>query len=69
MMAIASSMTIFGILLGPTIGGFIAGHYGINASFIANSVLLLAMGTVVWRYLDVTPVAVTPTPETTSINE
>lgn len=69
MMAIAASMTIFGNLLGPTIGGFIAGHYGINASFIANSILLLAMGTLVWRYLDAAPVASMPTPETTSLNE
>ncbi len=55
MMAIASSMTVIGNLLGPTIGGLIAGHYGIRAGFVANSILLVAMGTVVWRYLDAGP--------------
>jgi hypothetical protein len=29
----------------------------------------LAMGAVVWRYLDAAPVASTPTTETTSLNE
>lgn len=63
MMAIASSMTLLGNLLGPTIGGFIAGHYGIHASFMANSILLLVTGAAVWRYLDATPVTPIPTPE------
>jgi MFS transporter, DHA1 family, multidrug resistance protein len=69
MMAIASSMTIFGNLLGPTIGGFIAGHYGISAAFLANSILLVATSAVVWRYLEATPVTPIATPETTSLNE
>jgi DHA1 family multidrug resistance protein-like MFS transporter len=52
MIAIASSMTVFGNMLGPTIGGFIAGHYGITASFLANSILLVSTALLVWKYLD-----------------
>ena len=69
MMAIASSMSVLGNLIGPTLGGFIAGHYGISAAFIANSILLVAMGTAVWRYLDATPAALTTAPEPRTANE
>ncbi len=51
MMAIASSMTIFGNLLGPSIGGLIAGTFGIQAPFIANSILLLLTSYAVWYFL------------------
>ena len=56
-MAIASSLTLFGNMIGPLAGGYIAGHFGIAASFIVNSCMLLTMGLVVWMYLsdDVTP--------------
>jgi MFS transporter, DHA1 family, multidrug resistance protein len=56
MMAIASSMTLFGNLIGPTVGGVIAGHYGITASFVSSSVLLIGTGLGVWHYLDELPV-------------
>jgi len=62
-MAIASSMTILGNLIGPTVGGLIAGHFGISGTFVANSIMLVAMGTIVWRYLDVTPAVFATTPE------
>jgi DHA1 family multidrug resistance protein-like MFS transporter len=52
MMAIASSLTVLGNLLGPITGGFIAGHFGLPAAFIANSILLIGAGTLVWRGLD-----------------
>jgi MFS transporter, DHA1 family, multidrug resistance protein len=61
MMAIASSMTVLGNLLGPSIGGFMAGHYGIRASFVANSIMLVAMGAIVWTSLDTPPAAGTAT--------
>ncbi len=51
MMAIASSMTMFGNLLGPTVGGLIAGHFGIATTFVVNSALLVATSLVVWRFL------------------
>jgi MFS family permease len=50
MMAIASSLTLFGNMLGPIVGGYVAEHFGIAASFMANSVLLLATGVLVWRF-------------------
>ena len=69
MMAIASRMTVIGNLLGPTIGGLVAGHYGIRAGFVANSILLVAMGTVVWRYLDAGPRRPITSPQTISPEE
>jgi DHA1 family multidrug resistance protein-like MFS transporter len=62
-MAIASSMTILGNLIGPTVGGLIAGHFGISGTFVANSIMLVAMGAIVWRYLDVTPAVFATTAE------
>jgi len=57
--AIASSLTILGNMLGPIIGGFIAGHFGIEASFIANSCILVTMSLVTWKYLsEASPVEV-----------
>lgn len=51
MMAVASSMTILGNMVGPVAGGLIAGHFGIIASFIATSLLMVATGLVVSRKL------------------
>jgi DHA1 family multidrug resistance protein-like MFS transporter len=51
MMAIASSMTLFGNLLGPTAGGLVAGAFGVRASFLANSLLLIGTGALIWKYL------------------
>jgi len=68
-MAIASSMTVLGNMLGPTLGGFIAGHYGINATFVANSILLVGTAVFVWRNLQSASVPHIPTPESTSLNE
>ncbi|MFN0158987.1 MAG: MFS transporter [Bacteroidota bacterium] len=56
MMAIASSLTLFGNMLGPTLGGFVSGHFGIKASFIANSLMLMGLSFVFWHFLDETPV-------------
>jgi DHA1 family multidrug resistance protein-like MFS transporter len=43
MMAIASSLTLFGNMLGPTMGGFIAGHLGIRTSFYVVALLLIGL--------------------------
>jgi DHA1 family multidrug resistance protein-like MFS transporter len=51
MMAIASSLTLLGNMMGPTFGGFVAGHFGITMSFFVNSSLLLCLSWVVWRFL------------------
>jgi len=55
MMAIASSLVILGNMLGPIIGGFVAGHFGIHTSFIANSLMLLLLSGIIWRYLEEDP--------------
>jgi len=55
MMAIASSLTVLGNMLGPVIGGVVAGHFGILAVFVVNCVLLLATGGVLWKYLEDDP--------------
>ena len=51
MMSIASSLTILGNMLGPVVGGLVAGHFGIISSFIVNSAMLLVLSFVVWKYL------------------
>jgi MFS transporter, DHA1 family, multidrug resistance protein len=51
MMAIASSLTVLGNMLGPTIGGFVAAHFGITISFMVNSCMLVGMSFVIWKYL------------------
>lgn len=60
MIAIASSLTILGNMLGPVIGGFIAGRFGITASFVANSCMLVTASLVVRKYLSETPAAQEP---------
>jgi MFS family permease len=55
MMAIASSMVILGNMMGPVIGGALAGQFGIKMSFVATSLMLLAAGGAVWRYLEEIP--------------
>ncbi|MEW6510346.1 MAG: MFS transporter [Bacteroidota bacterium] len=52
MMAIASSMTILGNMLGPVLGGAAAGAFGIKASFVVTGLLLIATSWVVWRNVD-----------------
>jgi DHA1 family multidrug resistance protein-like MFS transporter len=51
MIAVASSFTILGNMLGPVIGGFVAGNFGITTSFIVNSCMLLTMSIIIWNYL------------------
>jgi MFS family permease len=52
MIAIASSLTILGNMLGPMVGGFVAGHFGITTLFMVNSCMLVAMSIVIWKNLD-----------------
>jgi MFS family permease len=55
MMGVASSLTVLGNMLGPTIGGFVAGRFGIAVSFVVNSCMLLTMSAVVWKYFQEHP--------------
>lgn len=50
--AIASSMTILGNMLGPVLGGIVAAHTGIREMFLVNSALALAVAFVIWRYME-----------------
>lgn len=52
MIAIASSLTIFGNLLGPMAGGAIAGQFGISGTFVATSLLLGLCALFAWKQLD-----------------
>jgi MFS family permease len=52
MMAIASSLTVLGNLVGPLAGGLIGGRFGLASVFLANSILLLGAGLLSWRNLE-----------------
>ncbi len=55
MIAVAASMTILGNMIGPVVGGFIAGHFGITASFVATSTLMVVNGLIIFKTLDDPP--------------
>lgn len=57
--AVASSMTVLGNMIGPMVGGFVAGHFGITASFVVNSCMLVGMSLVIRRNLTDAPVVQT----------
>lgn len=48
-MAIASSLTVLGNMIGPMVGGMIAGAFGITTTFIANGALLLLTALLISR--------------------
>lgn len=52
MIAVASSLTILGNMLGPIIGGTIAARFEIIGSFVANCILLLGTSLLIWKYLE-----------------
>ncbi len=52
MMAIASSLTLLGNMVGPTVGGLVAARAGIPTAFIVNCVMLLALAVAFFRALD-----------------
>ncbi|MDI6767040.1 MAG: MFS transporter [Bacteroidota bacterium] len=51
MIGVALSLTVFGNMIGPLLGGMIAGNYGLTYVFVVNSAIFLATGLLVWRYL------------------
>lgn len=51
MIGIAASLTVFGNMLGPLVGGTIGGFMGIKTCFAFSSGLLLLTGLMVWKYL------------------
>lgn len=50
MMGIASSLTVLGNMIGPLLGGMIAGQAGLTIVFGVNSLLLLLCSLIVWKY-------------------
>ncbi|MGA9115207.1 MAG: MFS transporter [Bacteroidota bacterium] len=55
MMAIASSLTLLGNMLGPTLGGVVGGRVGLQTVFLVNSVILLGLGILFWKRLEEDP--------------
>lgn len=51
LIGLASSMAILGNMIGPLLGGLIAGQLGVRAVFAFNSVVLIAMSAIVWYNL------------------
>lgn len=51
LISIASSMTIFGNMVGPLLGGMVASVAGIAGVFYVNSLLFFMTGFIVWKYL------------------
>jgi DHA1 family multidrug resistance protein-like MFS transporter len=51
MIAVASSMTILGNMIGPVIGGYVAGHFGIRSMFVVNSLLALLVSVLIWKMM------------------
>ncbi len=52
MIAIASSMTILGNMLGPVLGGIVASHTGIREMFLVNSAIALVVAFVIWKQME-----------------
>jgi len=50
LIGIASSLTIFGNMLGPISGGMIAGYFGLSGVFIINSTMFILCSIIVWRF-------------------
>jgi DHA1 family multidrug resistance protein-like MFS transporter len=61
LVAIAASFTILGNMIGPVLGGFVAGQMGMTTSFIATTILMIATGLYIRRSLDESPAAGEPT--------
>ena len=52
MIAIASSMTILGNMIGPVLGGLVASFTGIREMFLVNSVLALLVSFIIWKQME-----------------
>jgi len=50
LIGIASSLTVFGNMLGPMSGGMIAGYFGLSGVFIINSTMFIICSILVWMY-------------------
>jgi len=50
LIGIASSLTVFGNMLGPLSGGMIAGYFGLSGVFIINSTMFIICSIIIWRF-------------------
>jgi DHA1 family multidrug resistance protein-like MFS transporter len=50
--AIASSMTILGNMIGPILGGLVASFTGIREMFLVNSALALLVSLIIWKKME-----------------
>jgi DHA1 family multidrug resistance protein-like MFS transporter len=53
MIGIASSLTILGNMLGPLLGGFVGGEFGVRMCFAFSSALLFVTSLIVLKFLEV----------------
>jgi MFS family permease len=52
MIAIASSMTVLGNMIGPVLGGLVASFTGIREMFLVNSAMALLLSLIIWRHME-----------------
>jgi DHA1 family multidrug resistance protein-like MFS transporter len=50
LIGIASSLTVFGNMLGPLSGGMIAGYFGLPGVFVINSTMFIICSIIIWRF-------------------
>jgi DHA1 family multidrug resistance protein-like MFS transporter len=50
--AIASSMTVLGNMIGPVLGGLVASFTGIREMFLVNSALALLVSFIIWKQME-----------------
>jgi MFS transporter, DHA1 family, multidrug resistance protein len=61
--AIAASFNILGNMVGPVLGGYVAGRLGMTASFLATTVLMTATGLYIRNALDDAGRSAEPSPD------
>jgi len=55
LIGVASSLAVFGNMIGPVCGGYIAKHFGILSVFYVNSFLFLVAAFIVWKFFQDIP--------------
>jgi MFS family permease len=50
LIGIASSLAVFGNMIGPVSGGYIAKHWGISSAFLVSSFFLFLAVILVWKF-------------------
>ncbi|MBI4546640.1 MAG: MFS transporter [Ignavibacteriae bacterium] len=51
LIGITSSLAVFGNMIGPLTGGFVAGHFSIPSVFVVNSAIFIITSVMLWKYL------------------